>query len=103
MTEVELTGPVSITRHAQIVGEPEISTELKCVVPKSLTPVVHDLELMFVLIEGAVAPGHVQPISGRSQNGGNGVEEERSQTGGSRNLRTGREIHAGDVEQRAHR
>ena len=53
--EVELTGPMAVARHPQVVRTTHVSAELEAVVALQLGEVADELPLLLVLIERAVA------------------------------------------------
>jgi hypothetical protein len=61
--EVEFASAIGIARYTQILGIPDITAEPKLVVASHLGPVVNELELLFTLNEGAVAPRYVEAIA----------------------------------------
>jgi hypothetical protein len=58
--ERQLTGPMRVARDAQVPGAPHVDTELDAVVALQLRDVADQLQLLFVLVERAVAPVHAK-------------------------------------------
>ena len=60
---MEVASAVSIARNAQILGIPDVCTELELMIAVDLRPVVNKLELLFVFDERAVATAYVETVA----------------------------------------
>src|SRR5437667_2325941 len=69
VVEIELAGAVRIAGHTQIVSVPNVGTEFYGVLAANVRPVVHELILVLLLGEGAVALIDVQRIAKKELRG----------------------------------
>ena len=82
-----------IARHAQVVGLPDIGTELERVIAVDVRPVVDELILVFVLIERAIAAIDAECRTGAEEVVTVSVDEERRHVGSE-----GIVVQAGDTQ-----
>ena len=69
-----------IAGHAQVVGVADVRTEFNTVLAADVRPIVHELILMFLLDEGAVALVHVQGVA-KKELGGSGLLNRKGRHG----------------------
>src|SRR5262245_33903630 len=71
--EVQFARAIRIARHAKVLGIADIRAEFDLVIALNARPVVHDLELIFLFGERAVATAHVQTVTERTGISAGGV------------------------------
>jgi len=52
-----------VARHTKVFGIANVGAELDLVVPLGTGPVIDELELLLVLLQGAIAAGNIEAIA----------------------------------------
>src|ERR1700688_4437652 len=73
-----------VAGNTQVISPANIGSELECVVPLNLRPVIDELDLLFILYQGTIAPVHVERVAELEEVIAIVLDEERGHAAGKR-------------------